>query len=746
MKRRALARAIESLVRCRNRQQSLPPGPQRIPMTGGDGVGHQLVPLPYDEAFPYHFRGLESGLILFSTMTVGGTVYVANTAFPLPIYLGKDLAAYAGVGSSLPGYAETRWLFWGDRQGDPPSACLPWPTSFPLGADNEYTSEGFTAASVLESSRGHVIDPGWYTGKPRQAAQAKLQAGKSIDRLAPASWNTGVRLFISCNLGISDGMFHDGNYHYWLIRIDSAGCRAVQLDIPTLYAGVECLRTWLQDGLITDDAEKVRIESYLLSYLEPVAGSEIEVLSAGDVEDVYSDGKAPLEHGWHYSRQITTKTEASIVVTHQAPASTPTTYYHRNYLWSVVFTVSASNVEATLTLEEEEDFYSLPGSDYLFLDDPLTGLPCWWNARSSGYVPKGNHTPYYCFYTKDDELEICRYSYEVIAGQKGIGANGWGPGSGCTPGKYREDGYRNPTLTSFTFEVNYLADIETGSAGPGDYVQWFQKEWGWDEVGGERLCSCYKETTGSGCGFSLPEICGGLSGYSYLPYRNAKQCRGGDTNGLYWNECYEAYITTGTAWAQQEQILLYGATTKKYVFIPSTDAEAIYAIERIEYDAGSSKSFDNGGNGNALLTSRFVNVQPAPGHTGHTVGPWHHAITIGPGNNGTSCAPNAFYHTGNWVHTSENGAGSDMKANLVTAHSRVQMDESDDSVWDLHPSIYDPCLDFSMPVQVSYVHGDTAYKESPGSFVVATDDGMVPNYGADEDELRTRQKRFIGGA
>lgn len=703
-------------------------GRDRFYITTG-AVGERVV---------YVFYGLESGLILFSTQTsITGAVQVINTDFPLPVYLGEDLTDYVNsAGDLLPNYGEERYLFWGDRAGDPVGDCLAWPIDFPIGTENEYTSINFIELGALTQSLGHVVDPVWYTGKTRLAAQAKLQGGKSINELAPDSWQEQVRVGIFCNLGISDGIFHDGDYHYWLIRPNSAGCFAVKLDLPTEYADAECLRTMLQSGLLDTDTT-TRIEAYLLSLLEPVADTQITVLTAEDIEDVYSEGKAPLYHGWHFSRQIDTVLAAYIVTLHTSPDATTNNYFARSYVYKLTFTVTSELVTASLDervdLGSGKDLYPIPFSDRIFTPDPtgVSSLPVWWNSQIEDYEVKGDSTPFYCFYDKDDQIEICTYDYDYQPGFETFVETGV-PNSSCAPGSWFSEGWRNVTITAFEFRQQEEANIRMGSKNTDgtDYHATLKVDWRWT-TGQTVDCGCLNGA-GIPCTTVDPDC---YDNDNYFAFERAVDCNPGLS--LRTNECYAVEITGGTASANKDRNVLYGVESKKYFFI-TDDAEAVYAVNYFEYTSSSSRKLEVGNNPTAVLVGKWTNIDNYPGEV---VGPAPLAITIGPSSIGSDCIDyNGSAQTGSWVGPTVNGAGEDAYAYLVTSQGTTQLDKTTPSDWDVTISKEFPYYPISMPAQVSYVHGDTSYRNSPNELLVSGD------YQAEINKLIASSKRFIGFA
>jgi len=698
-------------------------------MSSGRGIGYALDPLSADAAFPGagDYIGLESGLILFSVQEIEGVLHVVNTTFPLPVYLGEDLTAYAtGSGSTLPNYSEARYLFWGDRDTDPEGDCLDWPTSMSLGTDNEYESEYLEEASDLESTQGHAIDPCWYSGKARLAAQSKIKAGASISDLAPTSWGTTIRYGRACNLGPNDGIFHDGDYHYWVIRADATGCKAVKLDIPDSLTDAECERTMLQGGNLSDD-DQIRMEAYLLSVLEPVADSEITVLSAAQIASVYDDDKVPLDHGWHYSRQVDDKTEAAIVVCHESPLATPGDYFSRSYRYQLAFTVTSSTVNAVLTEEEGgADWYPRPNMDWLYINDPQTGYPTWWNALADGYfTAQGTDAAFYCFYTADDELEVCRYTYFLDNGQQPFSNNE--PNAACAPGLYHENVWKNAQVSEVKFDVNYLANLALGTVGHSSlYVGYSTLTWTWS--GAEYACGCMELGTASCAGESCPDS----STFASLALSNARNC--GYSEQLP-NDCYQAFHTVGEGSAEGEISVLYGIDTQKHIFIPD-DAEAIYATSYFSYGANSSRQYREGNNSSCLSASRWVSLTDGSQYSAPQY------VRIGPHSSGQDCSNGGSWETGSWNYSTVNGAGDDAKANIVTAHGVVALDKTTPTDWDLRGQVtlQDTDLSFYMHAQVSFMHGDTVYRPTP------TDLDVTGDYQADAGELTSKVKRFIGHA
>ncbi len=727
-----LQKAMLSIMRC-GCDKNLDQDEIRAEGDSGHGVGLHLdkiddVDVPLSAV---HYRGMESGLLLFETLSIGLTTVIANTTFPLSIFAGEDLQSYVSAGSALPGYAETRWLFWGNRTGDPAGACLPWPTSFSLGSEDEYTSEGFTSAVVLESTQGHIIDPCWFTGKTKFAAQCKLNAGMSIGSLAPASWSTGLRTGISCNLGLSDGIFHDGNYNYWLIRIDSSGCKAIKLNIPSLWSGMECIRTWLVAGSISDAEDKVRLEGYILAVLEPVLGSEITVLSSAQVQDIYSDGKTPwAPHGWKFSRQVSGDTEASVVVYHQSPTSTGGNYYARCYLWTIDFTVSTSTVTAIATLIEEDDFYPTPGDDYIFTH--LLGVACWWNALSTGYTPKGDDVAFYCFYTSSDVLEIVRYRVSTPVADQTGNMNPGPPGCGESWSNAQYT-YRSASIGGYHFDVNVGANAMTATSASGyvqiltDYVNLIE--------GAEFDAGCLRIG-----GYSCGSCCRTFSTGGTVP------CAGWNAMPGSIGECVHYYGLGGSAEGAREITKRYIMSSEKYSIIPYDDAESVFVTEVLHWGSGSTEDHYTTGKDDMVLGFRAEEV----------TGGWTYTDSLNISTNASSAGltdcdglVHSIY-TGGWALVdSSSGSGDSVSANIVSAHGVINLDESDIDAWEglaQDVSVLVPCHSYAMACQQSYNHGDTAYHTNPPTSPATDRVDVTGDYGADPDDLIDKVKRFIGYA
>ena len=673
--------------------------------------------------------GLESGLILFSTQEIEGIIRVVNTTFPLSVYLGEDLTSYVnGPGSSLSNYSEAKFLFWGDRKEDPVGACLSWPGDFPLGTENEYTSEYLTSAAGLEGTQGHVIDPCWYSGKCRLAAQGKIKAGDTISDLAPASWATSV-YGQTCNLGQSDGIFHDGIYNYWLIRTDSSGCKAVKLDIPESKSPVECVRTMLREDELSA-ADKVRLEAYLLAALVPVAGSEIEVRTAAEMAAVYEDDKGPIAHGWNYSAQdlVADVTEAMIVTLREADGSTPTAFYYSTWVYKIVFTVSESTVSAVLTEEEgEADFYPASGEDNIYTYDYEEQKPLWWNRHTTTDAPVGNNVAFYCFWSREHNgWEIIRYYYDQISGTASATPTAsWA----CYQHTAENLGYRNPTISRILFDKNLNASLLRGSTGTGDYIEKYYRVWKW-AIEGSIDCGCYKP--------SLPADCCDCTEHPFdgVAAAHAKICD--PTISYNSDECYDIthYLGSGTIESVYE--ILYGSAAQKRLII-TEDPESVYALEVTTYDNLSARNTelyyrDN----NLLIKSDYVGRC-----TGHSILGAQQQITLSTGSSGADCGggTGGTWEIGSHTDTNESGAGVVSHTSLVTSHELIDLDDSDPSVWQIFwGSLENPYPEVSFPAQFSAIHGDTVYRPTP------TDLDVTGDYQADAGELTSKVKRFIGHA
>jgi hypothetical protein len=674
----------------------------------------------------YYYYGIESGLLLFTAATsIYGTTIYGN--FPLEVYLGEGLDGYVtGGGSSLPGYDENRYLFWGYRESDPPGACLSWPDTFPLSDENSYTSEGFTTSGALASTQGHIVSPTWYTGKARFAAQCKLQAGHSIGEISP--WPSSPRAFIDCNLGVNDAVFHDGQYNYWLIRTDSSGCKAVKLAPSDEWEGGECLKEMLTGGLLSADDE-IRIEGYYLSLLIPVDGSEIEVLTSAELEDVYEGGKVAWgPHGWKYSPQTEydDPTEGMITTWREADGSTSGAYYTTVWLYKIVFDVTENNVTATISEEESGDFFPHPGADYLFIPISGTALPYWWNCLSSGYVSKGNDTAFYAFWSRDkNDWEIMRYTYEYHSSSATLNYASLATET-CTQMSQLIETYpAGSATTGFTFDQHPDCNITFLTEGTYDS---YERVYEW-AVEGTVNCNCARD---------VYVYCNGLCGsnpFWWVAVNNAARCQ---WFSLSYTDCYYIEHTIGSGTCITYRRYMQNASTRKYFFI-TDDAEGVYATESVYGVNGIYEEDIKGRYQNLLIKSQYTSV-----NNGAVLGPYQQVIQREGSNGADNCGPGEdevyFYGMANWGHTSVSNLTDICIANLVTSHGSITLDETDSSVWRKTITIYEPFYPVSMPLDVSAIEGDTFYKNSPDEYL------WTGNYQADEGELTSRNKRFIGYA
>ena len=677
----------------------------------------------------YPHYGIESGLILFYVDDAGlGQISVADTTtFPLNIYTGSELATYLeGTGSELPLYIERRFLIWGYREADPVGPCLAWPDSFSLGSDKEYVSEGFTSAGALESTTGHKIDPCWFSGKLRLAAQAKLNAGISIQELGPDSWLTGVHPNINSTISSNDGLFHDGNYNYWLIRVNINGCRAVRLDIGADHSEIECVRTTLRDYTV-DDEDIPRLEAYILSALVAIPGSEIEVLTAAELDDVYSDEAVPLYNGWKYShQQNTSTTEASIVTLRVHPSSTSTAVYYQSVLASLEFTVSETDVSAVLAVEETSTIYPHPGYDRVFI--PVLGQLCWWNNATVYGVPVGTDAALYCVcYDKQtDSREVLRYTY-VATTTVGAITNSY-PLTACDPGDYYEERQQSSSKHKWTLDVNFEGTVLVGT---GYLFQYLKRDWGWETTAPALPGGCDHPISGSPC-TGTPGCC--TAGVS----DNSGFCTAATKPGAN-SDCFQTFGNKVSAWLNHEHLQYYNGTGRTVVAIPDGDCEAVYVTSYQTGDGLSSKE-----SGSVTNPTAFTRVQ----YYNHNTGEWGTIGKLlidfnGAGDGIIFCDTSTASHTTGAVSLSTvNGAREDAMASLITAHGLTELDISTATNWDIGPDVSasEPCLGYSLYTQASANLGDTYYWSKPGTAELSG------NYQFDSNLLTGTTRRFIGHA
>jgi len=719
-----LAEYVESLIRYRQKNP-LDPANEKPPVLGGIGVADGLN-LTVDILAA--FLGIESGLILFDRTAdgLGGYSIPATQTFPLSVYCGADQQAYvSGGGSDLPQYDDARYLFWGYRAGDPSGACLAWPDEFTLGADSEYESEGFYDAERLTNTGGHIIDPCWYSGKLRLAVQAKLNAGLSIDSLAPSGWLTGIRTLINCNVGPNDGLFHDGDYNYWLIRTDADGCRAVQLDIDEAYPEIECVRTLLRDYTV-DDADQPRLEAYILAALAPVADSEIELLEADDLSDVYSDSAAPLYNGWKYSHQANTGiTEASIVTLRDHPSATPTAFYYQSVLASIEFTVTGSAVTADLTVEETAAIYPHPGDDRVFI--PMDGALCWWNSLTTTAVTVGTDAALYCLcYDKaTDEREVLRYTYVGSTTDGAITHSD--PDFVCAPGSHYEELQQGASKHKWTLDKNYSANLLTGN---GYLIAFVRKEWDFGTETPSLPGGCRRLVSESTCTGSGGCCAAWVSNNSWYCTAATRPGSPGD--------CVQAYGNKTWAWCKYDYAQYFGATGRTVVVIQDGDCESLYVASYQYGNSLSSRTWGDASNDAAFTRVQYFN---------HNTEQWGSIGTIsvdltGAGDGIEFCdGSQASHTTGAMNTTTQNGEREDARASLITAHGLTDLDTTTPGDWDIGPDVnaYSPCLGYTLYTQASANWGDTYYWPKPGTAE------LTGSYGVDTDDLN-KTKRFIGHA
>jgi len=183
---------------------------------------------------------------------------------------------------------------------------------------------------------------------------------------------------------------------------------------------------------------------------------------------------------------------------------------------------------------------------------------------------------------------------------------------------------------------------------------------------------------------------------------------------------------------------MQNASTRKYFFI-TDDAEGVYATESVYGVNGIYEEDIKGRYQNLLIKSQYTSV-----NNGAVLGPYQQVIQREGSNGADNCGPGEdevyFYGMANWGHTSVSNLTDICIANLVTSHGSITLDETDSSVWRKTITIYEPFYPVSIPLDVSAIEGDTFYKNSPDEYL------WTGNYQADEGELTSRNKRFIGYA
>ena len=221
---------------------------------------------------------------------------------PPRVWVTADLFAYlTGAGTVLPESVGTEHIFGTIvTTGD----VAHWPAKDP-SVDNKQAGNPPALVdgsypwylSTVAPDDAASVHPTYFTGIARLRAQAMRGMNLMPPSGLPSGWDAPAEVGI-IRSPIGSGL------SWWVVRCTAGGAYASRLVIPDKYSN---LVRWLSDGLVTDDADQQRIESYVLALATAEVDDNktpviIELDNAAGIAEVYS-GSDRFCWGWDFQSQ-----------------------------------------------------------------------------------------------------------------------------------------------------------------------------------------------------------------------------------------------------------------------------------------------------------------------------------------------------------------------------------------------------------------------------------------------------------